>query len=50
MYRGGWIKLARYLAYRFRYNRRVLPVRPDAALHTGRIADPERTFIDNELQ
>lgn len=50
MYRGGWRKLARYLAYRWRYNRRVLPVRPDAARHTGRVADPDRTFIDNELQ
>ncbi len=50
MFRGGWRKLARYLGYRWRYNRRVLPVRTDAARHTGRIRDRDRTFIDNELQ
>jgi hypothetical protein len=27
-FRGGWLKLARYLWYRTRYNLRVLPVRP----------------------
>lgn len=27
-FRGGWLKLARYLWYRTRYNVRVLPVRP----------------------
>jgi glycosyltransferase involved in cell wall biosynthesis len=50
MFRGGWRKLGRYLAYRWSYNRRVLPVRTEAARHTGRENDPERTFIDNELQ
>jgi glycosyltransferase involved in cell wall biosynthesis len=50
MFRGGWQKLGRYLMYRWRYNRRVLPVREDAARHTGRVRDPDRTFIDGELQ
>ena len=50
MFKGGWYKLGRYLMYRWRYNRRVLPVREDAARHTGRVRDPDRTFIDGELQ
>lgn len=27
-FKGGWLKLARYLRYRLRYNLRMLPVRP----------------------
>lgn len=50
MFRGGWRKLGRYLVYRWQYNRRVLPVRGDAARYTGRVRDPDRTFIDGELQ
>ena len=50
MFRGGWRKLGRYLLYRWRYNRRVLPVRDDAARYTGRVRDPDRTFIDGDLQ
>jgi hypothetical protein len=50
MFRGGWRKLGRYLLYRWRYNRRVLPVREGAARYTGRVRDPDRTFIDGELQ
>lgn len=50
MFRGGWHKLGRYLIYRWRYNRRVLPVREDAARYTGRVQDRDRTFIDGELQ
>jgi glycosyltransferase involved in cell wall biosynthesis len=50
MFRGGWRKLGRYLRYRWRYNRRVLPVRAGAARYTGRVRDPDRTFIDGELQ
>jgi len=30
-FKGGWLKLARYLRYRLLYNLRVLPVRPRAA-------------------
>jgi glycosyltransferase involved in cell wall biosynthesis len=50
MFRGGWRKLGRYLAYRLRYNRRVLPVREGAARRTGRERDRDRTFVDNQLQ
>lgn len=50
MFKGGWRKLWNYLGYRYRYNRRVLPVRKDAARYTGRVRDRDRTFIDNELQ
>lgn len=50
MFRGGWRKLGRYLLYRWRYNRRVLPVREGAARYTGRVRDQDRTFIDGELQ
>ena len=50
MFRGGWRKLARYLAYRWRYNRRALPVHQDASRHTGREHDRDRTFIGNDLQ
>ncbi len=50
---GGWRRLIRYAVIRLRYNLRVLPVRQDAARHTGRadvprsvaapdIADPDR--------
>lgn len=34
MFRGGWVKLARYLMYRLRYNLKMLPVGRDV---TGRI-------------
>ncbi|MGH2427408.1 MAG: glycosyltransferase [Candidatus Limnocylindria bacterium] len=41
MFRGGWVKLLRYLRYRLRYNVRTLPVRSDAAQHTLReVRDP----------
>ena len=50
MFRGGWRKLGRYLAYRLRYNRRVLPVQDGAARRTGRERDRDRTFVDNQLQ
>jgi Glycosyltransferase like family 2 len=47
MFRGGWMKLLRYLVYRLRYNVRVLPVRPDAASRTGRERDrPDRYHYD----
>lgn len=48
MFRGGWRSLARYLLYRLRYNARVLPVRRDAARHTGRENDPVRRYVGDE--
>jgi hypothetical protein len=33
-FRGGWLKLARYLRYRLMYNMRLLPVRPRARRET----------------
>lgn len=47
MFRGGWLRLARYLLYRLRYNLRVLPVGPDVAQRTGREKDPVRKYVDN---
>lgn len=47
MFRGGWRKLSRYLAYRFRSNLRVIPVHEDAAARTGREHEPVRRYIDN---
>jgi hypothetical protein len=44
MFMGGWRKLARYLRYRLRYNRRVLPVRAGVAGRTGRERDPVRVY------
>ena len=47
MFGGGWIKLARYLIYRLRYNVRVLPVRAGVAGRTGREKDPVRRYVNN---
>jgi hypothetical protein len=47
MFRGGWLKLCRYLGYRLRYNLRVLPVRPNAARYTGRDNEPARRYVNN---
>lgn len=47
MYLFTWLGLMRYLRYRLRYNLRVIPVRQDAADHTGREHDPVRTYIDD---
>ena len=48
MFRGGWGRLWGYVRYRFRYNARVLRVRPDAARHTGRESDPVRRYVDDD--
>jgi hypothetical protein len=47
MFRGGWLRLLRYLRYRLRYNLRVLPVRPGVAERTGREHDPVRVYHGN---
>lgn len=47
MFSGGWVRLARYLRYRLRYNLQVLPVRPGVARYTGRQNDPVRRYVDN---
>jgi hypothetical protein len=47
MFSGGWVKLARYLIYRLKYNIRVLPVRAGVAGRTGRENDPIRRYVDN---
>lgn len=39
-FRGGWLRLVRYLWYRLRYNLRSLPVDEQAAERTGRWKDP----------
>ncbi|HEX5579061.1 MAG TPA: hypothetical protein VFY43_05275 [Candidatus Limnocylindria bacterium] len=39
--RGGWVRLVRYLAYRFAYNVRALPVDDRAADRTRRSRDPQ---------
>lgn len=51
LFRGGWLRLGRYLWYRLRYNVRVLPVGADVAARTGREADPADRFdyIGREL-
>jgi hypothetical protein len=46
---GGWRRLVRYAVARLRYNLRVLPVRHDAALHTGR-RDVARSVSGPELE
>jgi hypothetical protein len=43
----SWLSLLRHYIYRIRYNLRVLPVRRDAARHTGREKDPVRRFENN---
>ncbi len=44
----SWVRLFQYLKYRLRYNLRVIPIRSDAAAHSGRERDPERCFVDNQ--
>ncbi len=44
----SWIRLFQYLRYRLRYNLRVIPLRTDAASHSGRERDPERRYADNQ--
>jgi hypothetical protein len=47
--KGGWLRLGRYLIYRFKYNLRVLPVRANAAQHTQRQHNTSfyPLFVDN---
>lgn len=47
MFRPGWRRIVPYFLYRFRYNRRVLPVRAGVARHTGRERDPVRRYDDH---
>lgn len=48
MYTGkSWLKMGRHFLRRLRYNLRVLPVRDDVILRTGREKDPIRRFDDS---
>lgn len=44
----SWLRLFKYLNYRFRYNLRLLPVRAGAAARSGRERDPDRCYVDNQ--
>lgn len=43
VFRGGWLKLARYLVYRLRYNMKLLPVGRDVTSRIERGRDNVRT-------
>jgi len=47
MFEPGWGHMIPYFWYRFKYNLRTLPVRPDVALRTGREKDGVRRYHDN---
>lgn len=44
----GVYRLYRYFKYRLRYNLKVLPVRRDAYLSTGRIGEETRSYVDGK--
>ncbi len=44
----GVYRLYRYFKYRLRYNLKVLPVRRDAYLYTGRIGEETRSYVDGK--
>jgi hypothetical protein len=50
MFHGGWISLFKYLIFRIKHNIRVIPVREDAAKHSGRNpeTDPDRKYVNND--
>ena len=47
MFRPGWLRIIPYNWYRFKYNLRTLPVRPNVARHTKRESDPVRRYVNN---